>query len=424
MLYAALLAIGSEIIDGRIMDTNSNYLCKELGLLGIPVRQILTCDDNIDDITAALAYISAKSEIILISGGLGPTTDDLTREAVARYYQCKLVLKEEALRDIKSMYERRGRKYDNSNDVQAYLPENSEIIKNPVGSAPGFYVGEKGAFLASLPGVPSELKAMFKETVAPLLKKSFPHAKGASIKGFKCFGLPEATIGSRIKALNFPDEISVSYRAAFPEVHVALKSFSAELPKFFEEAKRAVGEDFIFTEDLNETFEERLHKLLLEKNVTVAAAESCTAGILSGLLTNTPGSSRYFKGGVVSYANEAKRSLLDVPAATLESFGAVSRETAEAMAQAARVKFNADLGISITGIAGPGGGSEKRPVGLFYIGISSTSAVSAVRGFNPLDRKRIRAFAAHTALDSLRRHLTNLAPLPDARLPNQVEDIR
>ena len=424
MSSIALLAIGSEILDGRIQDSNSNYLCAELNRLGYEVEHIISCLDDTAKISEVLKFAFEKHDIVLLSGGLGPTGDDLTREAVGEFFNLELSLNQRALDAIKEIYKKRNRKYDSYNEKQALLPAGSIMIDNPIGTAPGFYLikqdsNKQKKLLAALPGVPTELKAMYRETLLPLLLKEFSYVKTTNIKALKCFGLPEAFIGAKIKELNFPDSITVSYRAAFPEVHVLLKSANTELESYCKAAKSAIGNAFIFSQDLNMRYEEVVQNILLQKKLSISAAESCSGGLLSSLLTNTSGSSACFLGSVICYSNEIKKSVLGVEANLLDEFGAVSSEAACSMARNCRSIMNSDIAVSITGIAGPEGGSKEKPVGLFYAALAGANETKCVRGFLPYDRKRVRIYAAHMGLDLIRRHLMDLPPMPDASLPLQ-----
>jgi nicotinamide-nucleotide amidase len=420
MHSVSILTIGSEVLDGRVQDSNSNYLCKKLAALGLNVSQILSCTDVISDINDLLTFASKRSNILILTGGLGPTTDDLTREAVAEFYSVPLKLNEGALSEMKALYQRRGRNFNPTNEKQALFPEGSLIVPNPVGTAPGFMIEDNTSdsirVLVSLPGVPRELYAMFESTIEPFLK----NLKGitpVNIKGFKCFGIPEAQIGARIQELNIPAEIFVSYRAAFPEVHIALKSHSTGLQHYYEKTMEAVGKDFIFTTDLAEDYEALIHKLLIEKNLSLSTAESCTGGMLSGMLTNVPGASQSYLGSIISYANSVKEGLLKVDKDQIVKFGAVSSEVAKVMAENCRKEIKSDISLSISGIAGPDGGTKEKPVGLFYIGIASKDHVSAHKFFLPLQRSQIRQYACSAALDVLRRYLTEVPQIPDAKLP-------
>lgn len=413
------LAVGSELLDGRVIDTNSNYVGRRLSELGLKLSYIHSCDDRMNEIQDALRFLAAHSEIVIISGGLGPTDDDLTREALAEFLRVPLEFNPQNFADLEALYAKRGRRLDPSNRKQAFFPKGSEIIKNPVGTASGCAAsycdnGQEIRFI-SLPGVPSEFVAMFNGAILPMIAAL---SAGPQIlrKSFEIFGLPEAAVGSRIAALKMPPEIAVSYRAKFPIIQLVLKSTDdALLEKYGSAAADAVGREFIFSEVQDETLESALHRDLSARNIKIGVAESCTGGGLGAALTSSPGSSAYFWGGIISYSNEIKKSHLGVKEETLAAHGAVSFQTAKEMAKGARSSLGVDAALSITGIAGPDGGSDEKPVGTFFIGFASAEKTYALKGFCPYSRDNIRRYAAHVALDVLRREISGLKPHPDLK---------
>ncbi len=428
MHSAAILTIGSEVLDGRVQDTNSNFICKKLNKLGINVSHVLSCTDDINEIKELIDFALKNNNLIIISGGLGPTTDDLTREAVSEYFSRPLKLDNQALEDMKTLYAKRGRNFNPTNKKQALFPEESIIIKNSVGTAPGFMIdrqtSDKHLVLACLPGVPSELVSMYEETLEPYYLKNLGNIQPITIKGFKCFGMPEAQIGSIIQSLNLPESIFVSYRAAFPQVHVALKSYTEQIDEYYNKVMAAIGTENIFTTNLDLSFEEILLKLLEDRNLTISTAESCTGGMLSSLLTNIPGSSKSYLGSIVSYANKVKINTLGVDAKTIEQYGAVSKETALEMAINCRKKIGSDIALAITGIAGPDRGSSPKPVGLYYVGYADKDKSSVHQHFLPLKRKQIRTYSSAMAIDIARRHILNLAQIEDTKLPNEIINVK
>lgn len=416
----SVLISGAEILDGRVLDTNSNFLFGQLTAHGIIASRTAICGDYIDAIGESLSFLCASSQVTIISGGMGPTGDDLTREAVSAWLGVSLVERSDAKAQIERFYAERGRTFDPANYKQILFPEGAEIIPNPRGSAPGFLVCRKGEhphWIFALPGVPGELRAMTEESVLPLLRsRCFPGAVRDSPipqAALRVFGLPESEVGARVVAAKLPAPIEVSYRAAFPEVHVLLKDPSATLGKpalleASEAAKAAIGPSFIISEDLSIGLEQVVLRLLEERHLTCAVAESCTGGMVGQLLTSVPGSSKAFVGGFVTYHNDAKVNLLGVSPGTLASEGAVSAATAREMARGARNSLGASLAVSITGIAGPDGGSPEKPVGLFYIGYADEHEVFAIKCFFSSTRERIRRFATFSALDLIRRSLSSV----------------
>ena len=409
-MKVSLLAIGSELLDGRVHDTNCQFASDYLTRSGIQIDQFLFCDDEEGEIVEALHFLSRRATCVITSGGLGPTTDDLTREAVALFAGLPLYKDSRSVERLHQLFAEKKRVFDPSNEKQALFPEGATIIPNSSGTAEGFTIETKGIFIASLPGVPSEFRGMFLETVLPEVKRRSPDAVPVHRSGFRIFGLPESTCGNRIRtALGTVWQYPVSYRASFPEIHVILKAPSLiEAEEASRIAISAVGEEFVFTRNPDESLPEALHKLLLSAGETISVAESCTGGMLGMHLTSQSGSSSYFLGGALTYSNALKESLLGVNSSTLEIHGAVSGETACEMAEGIRRNTGASIGLSITGIAGPDGGSETKPVGTFFIGFSTRQETTSYRFFLLSHRHNVRKFASFCALDLLRRHLQGL----------------
>jgi nicotinamide-nucleotide amidase len=402
----SILTIGSEILDGRVQDTNSQFIATELSKFGIKLNRILTCDDDLNEITSSLTFLAKQSSFIIVSGGLGPTTDDLTREGIALWAEKALIKNEDSLKRLEVLYAKRQRVLDPSNHKQALFPEDASIIDNHVGTAEGFSLFKNNTLIFSVPGVPKELKPMFQDSILPILQKEC-NTTPIERRSFRVFGLPESNVGSIIKGLNLTSDLFVSYRASFPEIHIVIKGKDkTEVDAAIGKAKHAVGNEFIFIEDQELGLPETVGHILLSKNKTIAVAESCTGGLLGSYLTRLAGSSSFFLGGYITYANERKINDLLVPSEILSTYGAVSEKCAIAMAVGARQKTGADIALSITGIAGPEGGSDEKPVGTFYIGIATDKENSASKNFFLSDRTAIRKFAAYKALDTLRRALT------------------
>jgi nicotinamide-nucleotide amidase len=404
----SILCTGSEILDGRIDDSNSRFLIQALEELGVHAGQILACRDDIASIRKSIEFLLSHSRLLIISGGLGPTSDDVTREAVAEFAGHPLYLDAQALTDLKDLYQRRKRNFDSSNTKQAQFPQGSVVLKNPVGTAAGFRLDAgAGKQIFVVPGVPHELKRMFNDHIAPIIRHEFGTATAQPSRYLHVFGLPESKVGELVERNPVPPGISISYRAHYPEIIIKISSDDASAPvaEFTEHAKEAIGKDFIFSELPEQTFDQALHSLLSEKGKTIALAESCTGGLLGSLLTSNPGSSKYFLGGVIAYSNEIKSSQLHVPRDLIDSKGAVSVEVAECMAKGARDVFSSDLGVSITGIAGPEGGSTEKPVGTFFVGFASHDRTQAFHCFAAASRNMLRTFASFTALDIVRRYL-------------------
>ena len=418
----SLLLIGTELLDGRILDTNKRYLGDSLSKIGLTLVSAATSRDTIEEISQALDYLMPNSDYIICSGGLGPTTDDLTREAIADYAGKEIYLADEVLKNLHQLYETRKRSFDPSNTKQATFPRDSKIIKNPVGTAAGFSMqitkNNKSSTIISLPGVPRELYAMLEESVIPQILNENPEFKQQNLSSIRIFGLPESVVGSKVKSLNLPSSITVSYLASFPEVKVTLKanntkaSLDAEMLK----VKEILGPDYIFSEDLTQDLFFKINELLtnnkVQQNKTIAVAESCTGGLIGAALTQYAGASKFFLGGIQAYSNKVKEEELNISKEVLDTEGAVSHKVAMLMAKNVKERFQSSVGISITGISGPDGGSPEKPVGTFFIGISSDKGTKSMRFFFLSSRDLIRTFCVYKALDVLRRELLELS-LPD-----------
>ncbi|MEN9846790.1 MAG: hypothetical protein RIS36_1937 [Pseudomonadota bacterium] len=415
MRSVSILATGSELLDGRVVDTNSNFVAKELSERGLKLKRVLVVDDDMSELVQGLRDLSTVSDFIITSGGLGPTSDDLTRDMVAAFFGVGLVEHPDAVAHLESFFAKRGRVLDSQNRRQTLLPVGSTMVPNPNGTAPGFaMMRDGGPTVVSLSGVPREFKPMFLDTVVPMIEASCGGVEPIQRATIKTFGLPESTVGRLIEALKLPKEIVVSYRAAFPEVHVVLKApKSFALAPYVVSVQDALQRDAIFTEDPAESFITSLQKLLLSKGLTVATAESCTGGMVSEILTRTPDSSAVFQGGVVAYSNEIKERIVGVSHETLERTGAVSAETVRELAKNVRERFKTSYGIAISGVAGPGGGTEAKPVGTFFVGISSVARSFEMKCLYVSERQNVRSYASYVALDLVRRAILGL-PVPEA----------
>lgn len=414
MPRVAILTTGNEILDGRVLDTNTHFLLSTLHAHQIEVVQTASCTDSIELLQRSLRFLLDEGDVVIISGGLGPTTDDLTREAVAGFAQLPLFRDEEVIRKLETSARERKRILNPTNLRQADRPVGAELIPNPTGTAPGFALpfppsadGMASKLIIALPGIPSELRQMTADSVLPLLRRRFGITKVPQQIYFKVFGLAESEVGGRIEKLNLPAQIGVAYRVQFPEVHVVCtaETFPSDLRESF---RQAIGVGNIFSELSDGTLEEVVRDRLRSSGSTLAIAESCTGGVLGGMCTNPPGASAVFVGGVISYANSLKESLLNVSADSLRAHGAVSHQTARAMANGVRHRLGSSHGVSITGVAGPDGGSSEKPVGKFFVGVSTSSETQSFEYFYPSTRQRVRVYAAYTALDVLRRLLLGI----------------
>ncbi|HEX2095550.1 MAG TPA: competence/damage-inducible protein A [Longimicrobiaceae bacterium] len=413
-MRAALLAIGDEIVSGLTLDTNSGFLAEQLRAIGVEPVAGFSAPDDERAIARAFERALEEADVAISTGGLGPTSDDLTTATVARMAGRALRLDEPSLQIIEGRFRARGIEMSPNNRKQALFPEGSTIVPNPLGTAPGFIcpVARGGAIrhVVCLPGVPSEMRRMTVETVVPWLEGLRPGRRFAS-RVFSTFGLPESRVDELLAGVIFPEEARVAYRAAFPKIQVRLTVSGGpeeELEGHLDELERRVRErlgDHVYAVG-DEGMEETVGKLLRERGLTLAVAESCTGGLIGHRITEVPGSSAYFLLGVVTYANEAKERILGVCPETLEVHGAVSTRTAEEMAIGARRISRADLGLATTGIAGPGGGTPEKPVGTVCVALAWEEGVWS-RRYDLGERSRdwVKGMTAQIALDRVRRHL-------------------
>src|SRR5229473_1994090 len=387
-MKAEIIAVGSELLTPDRMDTNSLFLTEELNKLGIEVVRKSIVGDNRDTLRAAFHEALQRVELVIASGGLGPTEDDLTRETVADLLGRKLQLNKEILQYIEGRFRQLGREMPAVNVRQAMVPEGAEVLENPRGSAPGLWIEDRGRWIALLPGPPRELKPMFQEQILPRVER---RASGVRMfhRELRVAGMGESALEQRIKPIY----------TRYADVGTTILAAPGEISQSFELALT----DRIFSQD-GSSLEEVVANILTMNSATISAAESCTGGLLAQRLTSIPGSSSYFVGGVVCYSNELKTAWADVPPEILKSKGAVSSEVAIALADGIRRRVGSTLGVGITGIAGPGGGSEEKPVGTVHVALAHAGGVKE-RGVRfPGDREAIRWHAAQLALDMVRIH--------------------
>jgi nicotinamide-nucleotide amidase len=408
-MNAEILAVGTELLMGQISNTNAQYISNRLPDVGIGVYYHSVVGDNPNRLKECLTYSLKRSDIVIMTGGLGPTQDDLTKETVAELLGKKLVLHEESLKKIEEFFFKLNRPMAKSNAKQAYLPEGSKIIKNSNGTAPGCIIETDSKVIIMLPGPPSEMKPMFEETVIPYFAELLPYKLVS--KYLRIFGIGESSMEEKIIDL-IENQTNPTIAPYAKEGEVTLritakcgKGEDAEvlLNPVIEEIKLRLGNTVYSIKD--EPLEVVTGRLLIDSKTTIAIAESCTGGIISGKLTNVPGISKVFNRGIVSYSNESKIENLKVSKDTLEKYGAVSMETAIEMANGVRKAAKTDLGFSVTGIAGPDGGTEEKPVGLVYIALAGKEGVECKKLQLWGNRDRIRNVAALHAFDMIRLHL-------------------
>lgn len=409
-MRSALLSIGDEIVSGLTTDTNSGWLAERLRALGADPVSVLTVPDDEAAILRALRRALEDAEVVICTGGLGPTADDLTTACIARLAGMELFLDEPSLAAIRERFRIAGVEMTPNNRKQALFPEGSTIASNPIGTAPGFICPVGRQHVIALPGVPREMRRIADETVLPWIAARTPEQRFAS-RVFSTFGVSEGKLDELLVGVVAPEEARLAFRAAFPRVQVRLtvrgapgEDLEGRLDELEVRVRERLGHAVYAIGD--EGMEETVGRLLRDRGLTVAVAESCTGGLIGHRLTDVPGSSMYFLLGAVTYSNESKQEILGVRAETLRRFGAVSNETAEEMAAGVRRRAGADLGLATTGIAGPGGGTPEKPVGTVCIALAWEGGVWS-RRYDVADRGRgwIKAMTAQIALDRVRRWL-------------------
>jgi len=376
-MLAEIITIGDEILIGQIVDTNSAWMAQQLNNAGIRVKQISSVSDDRQHILNALAEASERAEIIMITGGLGPTKDDITKKTLAEYFGVGFVESKGALENVYRIFEKYNRPMLEVNRQQAQVPENCEVILNKNGTAPGMWFNHKGKIYVSMPGVPFEMMYMIEEEVIPKLKATFK-LPVIIHKTILTAGEGESFLAEKIADIenDLPPYIKLAYLPKLGQVRLRLSAdgddaafLKQKIDKFSARIVERVGNAVVAQEDIS--LEKALLDLMAEKRLTLSVAESCTGGYLSYLLTQHAGSSKVFLGGAVSYSNELKENLLGVKDETIIKYGAVSEETVIEMVKGALSNFKSDFAIAITGIAGPDGGTTEKPVGTVWIGVAS-----------------------------------------------------
>jgi len=410
-MKAEIISIGSEILKGQITDTNANFIAKKLVELSIDLQHISVVSDNLKSLLSTLKLAFQRSDLIITTGGLGPTEDDITYQTIARALNLKLIKYPEAEENLKKILHKIKIKVSPSNLKQVYLPEGAKIIINQYGTAPAMILEKDNKIICSFPGVPHEMKNLIEENLIPYLKEKFPPSIIKKSKILKVTGLGESSVNELIrdyinKQTNFsfgiyanPEDIQVQVTTQAPT-----EKETDKLLQFSVNQLTKILGNYIYGID-DETLEEVVGKLLKTKKLKVAVAESCTGGMLGEMITRIPGSSEYFQGGVISYSAKVKEDLLKVPPEVIKKYGEVSEEVARLMAEGVRINCHSDIGISITGIAGPGGATEKKKVGLVYMALADGKKTVAQKHQLFGDRQLIRLRASRRALNMLRMYL-------------------
>ncbi len=400
-----LINTGSELTLGFTVNTHLSYIARRLAGIGLRLNRQVTVADDREEMRSAIDEALQRSDVLIITGGLGPTSDDFTRDVVAELLGRKLVRDEAVASHIAERIRNRRIRLPESIYVQALVPVGAQVLPNRNGTAPGLALDEGGKLILLLPGPPRELKPMFEEYVLPVLEKHFDVQPQFDCRTFKVVGLAESIVEEKVAPVlaDLPD-LELGYSAKMGEVEVRiishLKSTAGEAEK---RIRAALADNIYGTGDAR--LEEVVVKMLAAAHQTIAVAESCTGGAISNRITNVSGSSAVFINGCVTYSNESKTRLLGVSEKTLAEHGAVSKEVAQEMAEGVRTRSGADFGISTTGIAGPTGGTPEKPMGLVYIGFATSKGTDVQRHVLALDRETFKFFVAQYALDAVRREL-------------------
>ena len=411
-MRAEIITVGTEILLGDIVNTNSQFLAKELANLGVEVYYQGTVGDNEDRLLESLEESLHRSDMVITTGGLGPTKDDLTKETAAKLFNQELVFHEESWREIEAYFNKLGKVPTENNKKQAYFPKEAIVLKNNNGTAPGAILKKDNKTVIVLPGPPREMKPMFEESVKPYLQYLTDDILVS--KTLRFYGIGESSLENAIiDIINEQSNPTIAPYAKDTEVtlRITAKAISEEVAMdlinpVIDKIEDRVGQ-YIYSQG-ESTLEDTVAEMLVNKNLTISVAESCTGGMVSSNLINYPGISSVFMEGCITYSNEAKMKSLGVKKETLDKFGAVSEETAREMAEGIARRYNTNIGISTTGIAGPEGGTKEKPVGLVYFGIYINGKVKAKRYIFNGSRQQVRLRATKTILNDLRLELINL----------------
>lgn len=400
---AGILLVGTELLRGEIHDRNGAFMGRELTQMGFSVETIVVVPDEVEAIVERVRELKKESDLLVLMGGLGPTGDDLTTEALAQALYLPLEFHEESWERIVLIYQSRGRTPPEVNRKQALVPKGAEVFSNPHGTAPGYLLEHQGSFILVLPGPPKENQAIFATGLAARLKELFPQALPRLTRTFRVFGLTESQVAERVQDLEHNEGVEFRYLFRFPEILVLLATTPKKEPLLnsLGETIRSRLDPYIYSEGEN-TLPQVVGELLKARGLKIVTVESCTGGLAAKLLTDTPGSSAWFERGFVVYSNAAKEELLGVPRSLLDQYGAVSEPVAQALLEGALTRSRADLGFSITGIAGPEGGTPEKPVGTVCIAFGDRGG-SQVKTYKfPWDREYNRLISVWTALHRIR----------------------
>ncbi len=413
-MKAEIISVGTELLLGEIVDTNASYISQQLALIGIDIHYRHTVGDNLTRLTQVISTALGRADVIIITGGLGPTEDDLTREAIAAAAGRKLVRRPETEQWLREFFAARGRELSAVNLKQADVPEGGEHLENTCGTAPGIHLIHNERHIFAAPGPPTELREMWQQAILPrLLEITGPSGQIFS-RSINLCDIGESMVAQQLEdIINSQTDPSIALYASPGFVRVRLTTRAADgqtAQALFAPVEQVIRKRMglhVLGID-GETMPEVIGRLLRERKEFLAVAESCTGGLVAGMITDVPGASNYFLTGIVAYANETKIRLLKVPPAVIEEHGAVSEECARAMAEGVRRDSGADFGLATTGIAGPGGGTPEKPVGLVYYAVADARGVVCERQFWPGTREQFKRRAAQLALSFLRKRILGL----------------
>lgn len=408
-MIAEIISIGDELLVGQVVNTNATWMAQQLHEIGMPVRQITAIADSAPEIIAALDEAFAYSDVILITGGLGPTKDDITKLTLCSYFKTELVFHQPTFEHLKKLFAARGwGEVSELNRKQAEVPANCRPLINHLGTAPGMWFEQDGKVLVSLPGVPFEMEGMMEEYILPHLARQ-NNQRVVAHKTIQTQGVGESYLSELISEWeeHLPENIKLAYLPQPGMVRLRLTGYGESKEKVLEEIDARIRAlQKLIPEQIfgygNDTLEQVVGRLLKEKHFTVCTAESCTGGFLAHLITSVPGASDYFQGSVIAYSNDVKHAFLGVSEESLKQFGAVSEQVVKEMAQGARLRFNTDFAVSVSGIAGPDGGTIEKPVGTVWIAVVSKTGVTAKKFMFGEHRGRNIQRASLAALNMLR----------------------
>jgi len=410
-MTAHILTIGDEILIGQIIDSNSAWMAEQLNLQGIRVTKIISISDTAEAIREALDDSFTKTDLVLMTGGLGPTKDDITKKTLAEYYGVGMSFHEESYERLSRMFARWGRETTEAHRQQCYMPDNAKILTNKAGTAPGMWFAKEGKIAVSMPGVPYEMKYLMECEVLPLVASTFP-GKPITHRTILTIGEGESRIAKRIQDIeeNLPDHIKLAYLPNLGQVRLRFSASGDNLDALKKELDTQVGlveariPEFVFGYE-KDTIENVTGALLIKNKKTIATAESCTGGLVAHRITSIPGSSAYYEGSVIAYSYALKEKLLNVSPEILTTHGAVSEETVKAMLAGLLENLGTDIGIAISGIAGPGGGTPEKPVGTIWIAVGDKNKTNTLKLQLGKSRSNNIKYTATKALDMVRHFL-------------------